>query len=138
MARSSFKYEDVRKLQRNLKKLQEEQDAFIEQLAKNLTARLLTKVINRTPVGKVDGGTLRRGWGSTKDFKIYHFGDTFVIEITNPVEYASYVEFGHRKSRGRGWVQGQFMLTISEDELQRDSPKIIEAKLKKRLGEMFR
>ena len=34
----------------------------------------------------------------------------------------------------KGWVEGKFMLTISEQELEGDIPKIIERKLKGFLG----
>lgn len=126
---------------------------FIESCAKELAARLLAKVIKRTPVGQYPksegkvGGTLRRGWtgdktsgatGYANSLKVHHFGGNYVIEIVNPVEYASYVEFGHRTRGGKGWVEGRFMLTISEQEIQRDAPKILEAKLKKKLGECFK
>ena len=57
-----------------------------------------------------------------------------MIEIVNPVEYASYVEFGHRTVNHEGWVQGRFMLTISEGEIQDIAPQVLEAKIKKFLG----
>ena len=57
------------------------------------------------------------------------------IEIVNPVEYASYVEYGHRTANHKGWVQGRFMLTISEQEIQNIAPKVLESKIKKFLGE---
>ena len=128
-------------------------DLFIESCAKELAARLLAKVIKRTPVGQYPkssgkkGGTLRRGWTGEKSqsasayaqsLKVQHFGNVYVIEIINPVEYASYVEFGHRTRGGDGWVEGKFMLTISEQEIERDAPKILENKLKKKLGECFK
>ena len=126
---------------------------FIESCAKELAARLLAKVIKRTPVGQYPastgkkGGTLRRGWtgGKTQGGKAYadslrvnHYGNTYVIEVVNPVEYASYVEFGHRTRNHEGWVEGKFMLTISEQEVQGDAAKILENKLKRKLGEVFR
>lgn len=128
-------------------------DAFIEACAKELAARLLAKVIKRTPVGQYPkssgkkGGTLRRGWTGEKSqaasayassLTVHHFGNVYVIEIINPVEYASYVEFGHRTRGGDGWVEGKFMLTISEQEIQTDAPRILENKLKKKLGECFK
>lgn len=61
-----------------------------------------------------------------------------MIEITNPVEYASYVEYGHRTRGGKGWVNGRFMLTKSAEEIQNAAPQIIESKLKKELGGIFR
>lgn len=167
---------------------------FLESCAKELTARLLAKVIRRTPVGKKPnlegakfakvqgksgkkrsfltaegarleqywsgyiGGTLRRGWTNGQDqsasayvqsLKVHHYGNTYVVEVVNPVKYASYVEYGHRQQPGRfvpaigkrlksGWVEGKFMLTISEDEIRASAPKVLENKLKKKLGEVFR
>lgn len=137
-------------------------DLFIESCAKELAARLLAKVIKRTPTGEYPketgkkGGTLKRGWttqasgsgsegsngGGASAFaqtlKVHKFGDAFVIEIINPVEYASYVEFGHRTRNHKGWVEGKFMLTISEQEIKRDAPRVLENKLKKKLGECFK
>ncbi|MBS6062635.1 MAG: HK97 gp10 family phage protein [Peptostreptococcaceae bacterium] len=127
-------------------------DLFMESCAKELAARLLAKVIKRTPVRKpedcppgVKGGTLRRGWTAGQNAKSYvdslhvnHYGGVYVIEIKNPVEYASYVEFGHRKRNHSDWVEGKFMLTISEQEIQANSSKILESKLKKKLGECFK
>lgn len=161
-----FSAADMKKLQKQLNKIQEGNvEAFIEACAKELAARLLAKVIKRTPVGEYPkssgkkGGTLRRGWtsktheeavggsgkGSISAGKAYadtltinHFGNTLVIEIVNPVKYASYVEYGHRTPDHKGWVQGRFMLTISEQEIQEIAPKVLEAKIKKFLGECMK
>ena len=70
MARSgTFNFQDFEKIKNNLEKLNQEQvDLFIDACAKELAARLLAKVIKRTPVGDYPnssgkkGGTLRRGW----------------------------------------------------------------------------
>ena len=154
MARSgTINFRDFERIQNNLEKLNQEQvDLFIDACAKELAARLLAKVIKRTPVGQYPastgkkGGTLRRGWtgGKTQGGKAYadslrvnHYGNTYVIEVVNPVEYASYVEFGHRTSNHKGWVNGRFMLTISEQEIQNAAPAIIEKKLMKQMGELF-
>lgn len=142
-----------------------EKQAFLEACAKELAARLLAKVIKRTPVGDYSdtydveddgkqkflvmsdkqGGTLRRGWTIGK---IRKEGRNYVIDVTNDVEYASYVEFGHRQTPGRyvpaigkrlkkGWVPGQFMLTISEQEIKNAAPAILEKKLNMWLSEVF-
>ena len=154
MARSgTFNFRDFERIQENLERLNQEQvDIFIDACAKELAARLLAKVIKRTPVGDYPnssgkkGGTLRRGWTGGKNssavayadsLTIHHFGDAYVIEIVNPVEYASYVEFGHRTSNHKGWVNGRFMLTISEQEIQNAAPAIIEKKLMRQMGELF-
>ena len=160
MARNTVDFSEVEKLRDNLRKQlnQTQVDEFMESCAKELTARLLAKVIRRTPVGQYDhrvGGTLRRGWTSktheeaesggnasasayAKSLQIAKQGNMYTVEVVNPVEYASYVEFGHRTRNHRGWVKGQFMLTISEDELKRDAPKVLEKKLKKMLEGCFK
>jgi len=154
---------DFKKLISLQKKVEElakiDKDLFMEQCAKELAARFLGKVIKRTPVGQYPkssgkkGGTLRRGWTTQKSgsgseglstsgasqfadtLKVHRYGGVYVIEIENPINYASYVEFGHRKRGGKGWVEGKFMLTISEKEIQTMAPKILEKKLHKFLGE---
>ncbi|TCL35644.1 bacteriophage HK97-gp10 putative tail-component [Anaerospora hongkongensis] len=157
-------FKQLQQLQKRLEKLdRSDVDQFCEDCAKELAARLLAKVIKRTPVGQYEGegkngGTLRRGWtaasereaelsstfgGGTgaaayvKALAVTKKGNVYQIEIINPVSYASYVEFGHRTRGGKGWVNGQFMLTISEDELDSQAPAILERKLMKYLGDAF-
>lgn len=152
MARfGKFDMRGMKELQKNLQKLQDPEQ-FAEQCAKELAARLLAKVIKRTPVGDYPketgkkGGTLRRGWTAGKRQSAMAYLDTltvrkegskYIIELVNPVEYASYVEYGHRTANHKGWVKGQFMMTISEQEVARIAPKVLEAKLKKYLGGAF-
>lgn len=134
--------------QRQLEKLQNP-DQFVEACVKELAARLLRLVIKRTPVGDYPkstgkkGGTLRRGWteqkqasaqGYAESIEVRRVGNTYIVDIVNPVEYASYVEHGHRTADHQGWVPGQFMMTISEQELQAIAPQVLEAKIKKYLG----
>ena len=151
----SVNFSDLEKFKKNVESSlgKDQVNDFIESCAKELAARLLAKVIKRTPVGQYPkgsgktGGTLRRGWTGEKNqaasayassLKVNNFGGVYVIEIINPIEYASYVEFGHRTRNHSGWVEGRFMLTISEQEIENDAPKILEHKLKKKLGECFR
>lgn len=157
-----FDCKGLKDLQKELDKLKKDTDAFVEECAKELAARLLAKVIKRTPVGDYSkssgkkGGTLRRGWTTQKagsgseglntsnakqyvdSLKINHFGNMYVIELVNPVEYASYVEYGHRTTNHKGWVPGHFMLKISEQELQQIAPKVLENKIKKFLGAILK
>lgn len=152
-----FDYRQVKQFRDNLEQLEREKDEFLQSCAKELAARLLALVIRRTPK---DTGTLKRGWttqragsgaeglksNSGRQFaetiKVHHFGDTYVVEIINPVEYASYVEYGHRQQPGRyvpalgvrlkkGWVKGKWMMTVSEKEIQAAAPRILEKKLEK-------
>lgn len=96
------------------------------------------------------GGTLRRGWtaksheeaesgkgsglSNVDDFlngiTVTHEGNLYKIEIVNPVEYASYVEYGHRTANHKGWVPGRFMLTLSEDHVKSIAPALLAQKLK--------
>ncbi|KAE9633720.1 HK97 gp10 family phage protein [Defluviitalea raffinosedens] len=134
-------YKQFKNLQQKIEKLSKaDMNQFNEKMIKELAARMLAKVIKRTPVGQYPaetgkkGGTLRRGWTIGQVVKK---GNTFEIEVINSVNYASYVEYGHRTRDHKGWVNGRFMMTISEQELEEDAPKIIEKKLTKYLGEVF-
>lgn len=63
-------------------------------------------------------------------------GDTLEITLSNPVEYAMYVEYGHKLTpwgsetgatktdlRSRGdWVEGRFMATVSILEVMQEMP----------------
>ena len=140
-------------------------DTFITKVAKNLAARLLAKVIERTPVGEYEdgsgmiGGTLKRGWlaktereaeatavfgggagiaSYLKDINVAKTGRVYQIDIINPVHYGIYVEFGHRTRNHSAWVDGHFMLTISEQQLEGQAPAIIEKMLEKYLMEVFK
>lgn len=154
-------FKQLKQIQSKLDKLQSgDIDAFCAECAKELAARLLAKVIKRTPVGQYKsgsgkvGGTLRRGWTATTEsdaesggrsnakqyvqsLTVTKTGNVYQVEIINPVNYSSYVEFGHRTRGGRGWVNGRFMLTISEGEIDSQAPGILEKKLMKYLGDAF-
>ena len=158
----SCDYRQLQKIRNNLDRLERmDMNKFCQDVSKELAARLLALVIPRTPVGRYPkssgkkGGTLRRGWtartageaatGSTMDAKAYaaalpvsRQGRTFYVQVINPVEYASYVEFGHRTRGGKGWVNGQYFLTLSEHDLERLTPALIERKLEALLREVFR
>ena len=137
---------------------EEEIQKFNEDAIKEIAARTLAKMIARTPVGEYPpssgkvGGTLRRGWTGGEDVDPYTYilndidvikkGRTYIIILSNPIEYASYVEYGHRtrekKDGTRGWVDGQFFMKISEDEMQDELPALLEKKLNDFLGEYFK
>ena len=64
-------------------------------------------------------------------------GKTYTITVENNVEYAPYVEYGHRTRGGKGFVPGKRMLETSEQELKALSPKILQDKLEKFLNGVF-
>lgn len=132
-----FDARELRKLRDELEKLQEPEE-FMKDCAKELAARLLKMVVQRTPA---DTGTLRRAWtaGTSSEryansVQVNHSGNVYEIAITNPMEYASYVECGHRTPNHKGWVPGHFMLKISEEELERIAPVILEQRIYRYFG----
>ena len=136
-----FDARELRKLRDELEKLQEPEE-FMKDCAKELAARLLKMVVQRTPA---DTGTLRRAWtagtsseGYANSVQDNHFGNVYEIAITNPMEYASYVEYGHRTPNHKGWVPGKFMMKISEEELERIAPAILEQRIYRYFGGLSR
>ena len=156
-------YRELEELRDKLEQFQKvDMDAFCSKMAKEIAARLLRRVKQRTPVGdtpdwvdaKVQekywqgyhGGTLRDNWKIKNT--VTKRGIVYEIEIFNPIEYASYVEYGHRQQVGKfvpqigkrlksGWVEGQFMLKISEEDIQRIAPKLLEKRLNEELRRIF-
>lgn len=136
-------------------------DQLCRRAAKQLAQILLNKVKKRTPVGVPPnyaaeaalqeywagyrGGTLRDGWTI---LPIQKQGDAYTITVINNLEYASYVEFGHRQQPGRyvpalgkrlreSWVPGRYMLTISEQELRALAPRLLQDLLYDAMREVF-
>lgn len=153
MGNLKFDKKELEKLQKQLEELEKgkARDKFFEDCAKEMAARLLSLVKPKTPVGVYDdpsrkGGTLRRGWTGgkntdaeafAKSLEIEKSGKTYTITVENNVEYAPYVEYGHRTRGGKGFVQGKHMLETSEQELKALSPKILQDKLEKFLKGVF-
>ena len=106
-----------------------------EKLVKEQAKAVLGAAIRVTTVGQYEdgtvGGTLRRGWttathqeayakrndSGSKDVSktvenkpVLKQGKTYKIILRNNVEYASYVNYGHRTRGGKGFVAGQFFL----------------------------
>ena len=146
-------FRQFRRLQQNIDRLSQRtnMDAFCRKCCKELAGRLLALVIPATPVGKYPkgsgktGGTLRRGWGAesataakayANSLAIQKVGMTYVVEITNPVYYASYVEHGH-VTRNGGWWEGRHMLDISETKLKQVAPRVLERLLTEYMKEAF-
>lgn len=158
---------DCRELKDFCKKLerfeQSDREQFLEDCCKEVAARFLQKAVDRTPVGVYPaetgrvGGTLKRGWTGGKDIdpvsyanslRVTHKGNNYIIECTNPTEYASYVEFGHRQHPGQyvpaigkrlvaSWVPGKKFMTISEDEVKGMTPALLSKLIEERMRKLF-
>lgn len=135
---------------------QKDKEDFFEYLSKQVALRFLSYVIPDTPTQEnkvintgyktynIKGGALKRGWIGLTDsgdepsqkeidefvqnLPVKKAGTRRFITVTNNVEYAPFVEYGHRQRPGRfvpvipnekgtygarltsAWVPGQFML----------------------------
>jgi len=156
MAKSRAKI-DFRQFEQLTKQLENltntEVQEFSISVVKELAARLLAKVKERTPVNQGlpndvnyngGGGRLRDAWtigNVTKE------GNVYKVEVINPLLYAIYVEKGHRGvyvpelgvtlHLDTRWTEGVFMLEISEKELNNDAQRIVEQKLEQFINGLF-
>jgi len=117
---------------------------FMEDCTIELLSRLLAKVIKRTPVGEEDGGNLRRSWsvgssgaGESLKINVERIDGAYQCTLTNTASYSSYVNYGHRTRGGGGWVDGQFFLDISENEVNALAPALLEKRLMEYLKGAF-
>lgn len=130
-------------------------ERFIRDFLLEMAYRADRKIKKRTPVNT---GELRRRW---KVGNVERRGNAYVVEIYNPLEYASYVEYGFRSHwvPGRwegkqfvydknadtgmyvgpknGWVEGRFMMTISMQEIERELPRYLEKRMTQLLNEIM-
>lgn len=157
---------ELKEFAKKIEKLNGQQrEQFFEAAAKAMAGRLLALVIPATPVGTGSkdatgrtigqGGTLRRGWTNGADaasfsakMNVERVGKGYSITIANPVQYASYVEYGHRQTPGRyvpaigkrlkaSWVNGKFFLRTSEEQLKTAAPTILQPLLNAYLRQVF-
>lgn len=143
-------FSQLTKLAENVNALKEGvANEFTKDIANEIAMRLLRRIKEKTPVGQYTdgrtGGTLRNGWDIGQ---ITQNGNSYTIEIINPVEYASYVEYGHRQTPGKfvpaigkklkkSWVKGRFMMTLSFKEIDQLTPQIVSAKVWEELKRCF-
>nr|DAH24425.1 MAG TPA: putative tail component [Caudoviricetes sp.] len=88
-------------------------------------------------IKKARGGWLKQGWKSTE---AKGGARRYSARVYNPVEYASYVEYGHRQHVGqfvpvlgkrlkRAWIPGQHMMGKSLAELNKQAGDILQRRL---------
>lgn len=153
MISGNIEYSSFIRFQKRLQRAEAKWDTLMESCAKELAARLLALVKEETPTGDYKkevqfvtkagktvrftrkdgkvGGTLKRGWTNSQVIKS---GKFYRITVFNPVYYAIYVEYGHRKVNNTGWCPGKFMLTRSVSNLREDVTQVMERKLQAYLG----
>ena len=119
----NVEFSDLVALRDKFEMLQNTVDDFCIQVTQEIAQIVFKNAGLRTPRKT---GDLIRAW-NTENLK--KEGNIYKIEIVNPLGYAEYVEFGHRKKNGKGWVKGSFMLTIAERDLQRNLDEIVREKV---------
>lgn len=110
---------EFNRLQGQLEQMEDTFAYFLRSFVGEMANRVIAKTKPRTPV---DTGALRSAWQLGK---IERNGKNISVEILNPMEYATEIEYGHRIVRDGieiGWYNGRFMLTISVDEIKRQMP----------------
>lgn len=125
-----FDFREFEKLAKSFKRAVDERvvERFIQDFLLEMAFRSLRKIKKRTPV---DSGELRRNW---KVGRVERRGTTYVVEIYNNTDYASFVEFGHRYGLDLTlWKEGVFMMTISMQEIERE----MERRLQRRQMELL-
>lgn len=140
----SFNFSQLVAFQKRLKQLDKKiQEKTCKNVADGLASKLVKATKQRTPVGKYPksahkvGGTLRRGWKS-KGFKIPRGYERIVY---NDVEYAPYVEYGHRivkNGQTVGFVQGRHMFEKSIAEVRKIADRYAKQKAEETIREVLR
>ena len=91
----------------------------IGQSTKHIGVQALKTLKNNTPV---DTETLRKAW-TVEGPSVS--GGGWVVKVSNPTEYASYVESGHRTRNHKNWVPGQFFMKNSLNAINSQLPELI-------------
>ena len=116
-------FSEFNRMAKKYEQMEKEFNQFLEKFLVEMAERILARTKPKTPV---DTGALRSAWelGS-----ITGSGREISIEILNPMEYATDIEYGHRIVVGTGqnkkevgWYNGKFMLKTSIDEIQKQMP----------------
>ena len=91
----------------------------IGQSTKRIGVQAIRTLKANTPV---DTGTLRKAWTAEGPSVS---GGGWVVKVSNPTEYASYVESGHRTRSHKSWVPGQFFMKNSLNAIDSQLPDLI-------------
>lgn len=130
----SFEFGEFERLAKTFKKALDERviERFIQDFLLEMAYRAERKIKKRTPV---DTGDLRKRWTVGK---VIRKGNSYIVEIYNNLEYAPYVEFGHRTGADlTKWVEGRFMMTISIKEIERELPQYLERRQMQLLNDLM-
>ena len=120
MSGYNFEIKGIDNFIKNIDNIQNNFQGDLQKLVEKHGGILLRNTKMKTPV---DTGQLRRSWELEK-------GDLYV-KLYNNVEYAQFVEFGHRTRGGKSYVEGVYMLKTSFEKTKKDFENDLEKLLKK-------
>ena len=101
--------------------------SFLVEMAERIIRETILKQSGHDPKYRAyDTGAMTNAWTLGN---VTGSGREISVEILNPMEYATDIEYGHRIVVGSGankkevgWYQGKFMMTTSIDEIQKQMP----------------
>lgn len=128
-----FEFGEVVKLRKQVLEFRVAAGKAQDKVARRVAQLAIRKVKKMTPV---DTGDLRNNW----KFQVVKKGKDYIIVIYNQLEYASFVEKGHRiviAGKTVGWVEGRFMLKLTEEEMIRIAPRMWQREVEKEMGRIF-
>ena len=132
-------FTEFQKMCKEYENLQKEFNGFLRKFLVEMANRIIRetklKQSGHDPKFRAfDTGAMTAAW---KLGAITGSGRDISVEILNPMEYATDIEFGHRIVVGKGqnkrevgWYQGKFMLTTSIDEIQKEMPARFDSQFK--------
>lgn len=128
-----FEFSEMKLMKQKLIELNKMSHVIHLKVAKRVAQLAIRKVKKMTPV---DTGDLRNNW----KYHIVKKGDTYTILIYNQLNYASWIENGHRiviAGKTVGWVEGKFMLKLTKDEMDRIAPNMWKMEVEKEMRRIF-
>lgn len=116
-------FSDFQKLINDMKATENDFNDFLRSFLYRMANEILRKTRPKTPV---DTGALRSHWTLGE---ITGSGTDIYVEILNPMEYATNIEYGHETKTG--WYNGRFMLKTSIDYVESKMPAAYNLAFKK-------
>ena len=120
MSGYNFEIKGIDNFLKDINNIQNNFQGDLQKLVEKHGGILLRDTKMKTPV---DTGQLRRSWELEK-------GDLYV-KLYNNVEYAQFVEFGHRTRGGKSYVEGVYMLKKTFEKTEEKFTNDLEKLLKK-------
>ena len=128
----SVDFSELEKLVKDMKITQQDFNGFLYKFLLRMANEVIRQTKPKTPV---DTGALKNAWTLGE---ITGSGREISVEILNPMEYATEIEYGHRivvgsgqNKREVGWYDGRFMLKTSVDDVVSKMPAAYDIEFKK-------